>query len=110
MMEKHGIRTIGIVMVAALISLVPLVSAKAQTLPTATGGTVGRIAKFFTTTTLGNSLLFEGSGGIGLGTTTPLARWMSGEASTFGQRHPLSFSEIPRPAICAPTSIFERRP
>ena len=35
-------------------------------------GTVGRIAKFVTTTGLGNSVLFENKGRIGLGTTAPI--------------------------------------
>jgi hypothetical protein len=101
MMEKHGIRTIGVVIVTVLISLVPLVSAKAQTLPTATSGTVGHIAKFVTATSLGNSVLFESRGGIGLGTTTPLALLDVRGNVNLWTAIPLSFSEIPRPAICA---------
>lgn len=40
----------------------------------ATSGTVGRIAKFTTTTELGDSVMFESSGNIGVGTTTPAAK------------------------------------
>jgi hypothetical protein len=39
--------------------------------PAVTSGTAGRIAKFTSTTDLGNSVMFESGGLIGVGTTTP---------------------------------------
>src|ERR1700736_3898519 len=40
--------------------------------PRITSGTPGTVAKFVNTTDLGNSVMFENSGMIGLGTTSPL--------------------------------------
>ncbi len=68
---RDSIRTIGIVTVAALIVLLPALPARAQTQPAATSGTAGRIAKFVSGADLGNSVLFENNGRIGLGTTSP---------------------------------------
>jgi hypothetical protein len=51
---------------------------------TATAGTGGRISKFINSTDLGDSVMFESGGRIGLGTTTPLDFFHSQFTNTNG--------------------------
>src|SRR5207247_2504412 len=55
-----------------LVCAVWAVEALAQQPPAVRGsGTPGRISKFTTNTTIGDSAIFESAGNIGVGTTTP---------------------------------------
>jgi len=65
-MDKLSHRALVLIIAATLTSLCHS-SSNAQS------GTPGRIAKFTTTTAVGNSILFESAGKIGLGTTSPLS-------------------------------------
>jgi len=56
---------------AVLTFLTALLPAMAQ--PVQEAGTAGRIAKFVSTTAVGNSVLFESTGRVGLGTVAPLS-------------------------------------
>jgi hypothetical protein len=69
---QFPIRSAAVTMSAALITLC---SAFPQAMAQAAreAGTTGRIAKFVTTTAVGNSVLFESAGRIGLGTAAPLS-------------------------------------
>jgi hypothetical protein len=49
----------------------------------ATAGTTGYIAKFVDSVNLGNSVMFEGSGNIGLGTTSPFGPLHIGTVSNY---------------------------
>ena len=64
-------------------------------MPDATGTTTGRIAKFINSTDLGDSVLFESSGKIGLGTTSPAFTLdvPSGEARFGGYRNWLTHTD-----------------
>lgn len=63
-------RDLAVAICAAALSLLSaLPEVKAQ--PLSEDGTTGRIAKFVSTTAVGNSVLFESGGRIGLGTTAP---------------------------------------
>jgi hypothetical protein len=64
--SRIGHSLAGVAFAVALVSLCAL-AANAQS------GTSGRIAKFVTSTTFGNSALFEKGGRIGLGTTAPVS-------------------------------------
>jgi hypothetical protein len=73
-MENRIHRALGILLGVALVSIVNVDIANAQgAQPTATAGTAGRVGKFVNNTDLGNSVLFETGGRIGLGTTEPLS-------------------------------------
>ena len=73
-MRVRIFRTIGTLTISGLASLVTVIFAEAQTAqPTATSGTPGQIGKFINSTDLGNSVLSEAGGRIGLGTSAPLS-------------------------------------
>ena len=82
-MPKPNVIAAATAIVALLLSSGTVSSVRAQSAqqrepqgvgPAAANGTAGRIAKFTTATDLGNSLLYENSGRIGLGTPAPTSR------------------------------------
>jgi hypothetical protein len=72
-MKDHDTqKAFSIALVAALVSVAAVSVVQAQPTPNATSGTAGRIGKFINTSDLGNSVLFESAGRIGLGTSAPV--------------------------------------